>query len=382
MKETYQSFSPLLPDVWENCSKTFVRTHSGRCKPRGKEKRKRLQSRAMECGAYVLSWVLLVAAGHTEPQLGTQLPSWASWVSINACVQVKGGSAPTFVLGITTARLVHNHHINKHKLNQYPHNRIALEPDVVYTVNELRRAGVKKNILKYIHENSACNPTNQDVHNLVRTLRKRENTSTTSAKRLKKWMIEFSEEPGNVGLIFVDSVHDKTVATCIRLQTKHMRELFNMFPDVLMIDATHGTIASKYKVFSIMAHDVFGKGVKKNNPAWTRIKCILIDKYFTETSVLKVALPDAMVLLSQFHVIKYLQEKISSAEYGFISWQKQHLHGVVSLLVYAWTEHEFEKYSKYMRHIMSIGRGAVSRSSGFESNIRQLGADSDELGTD
>jgi hypothetical protein len=39
-----------------------------------------------------------------------------------------------------------------------------------------------------------------------------------------------------------------------------MRELFERFPEVVMIDATHGTNLSKYKVFSIMAHDAFGKG--------------------------------------------------------------------------------------------------------------------------
>ncbi|KAJ8524644.1 hypothetical protein ON010_g16473 [Phytophthora cinnamomi] len=39
-----------------------------------------------------------------------------------------------------------------------------------------------------------------------------------------------------------------------------MRELFARFPEVVMIDATHGTNLSKYNVFSIMAHDAFGKG--------------------------------------------------------------------------------------------------------------------------
>lgn len=187
--------------------------------------------------------------------------SWARISPINACVQVKDESVPSFVLRITTARLIHNHHISKHTFNQYPHNRTALEPEVISTVNELRKAGAKKKrILKYIHDNSACNPSNQDVHNLVRRLKKQGSTATTSTKRLKKWMMEFSEEPGDVGRIFVDSVNDKRIATCITLQTKHMRELFDRFPEVLMIDATHGTNVSKYKVFSIMAQDVFGKG--------------------------------------------------------------------------------------------------------------------------
>ncbi|KAE8891900.1 hypothetical protein PF003_g24016 [Phytophthora fragariae] len=114
--------------------------------------------------------------------------------------------------------------------------------------------------MRYIQEKSGCVPNNQDVHNLVRKLKKQSDTAPTSAKRLRQWMIEFSAEPGNIGRIFVDKVQKKTVATCITLQTEHMRELFDRFPEVLMIDATHGTNVSKYKVFSIMAHDVFGKG--------------------------------------------------------------------------------------------------------------------------
>ncbi|KAF1786292.1 hypothetical protein GQ600_20229 [Phytophthora cactorum] len=38
---------------------------------------------------------------------------------------------------------------------------------MVTTVSELRKAGAKKKrILKCVHDNSACNPCNQDVHNL------------------------------------------------------------------------------------------------------------------------------------------------------------------------------------------------------------------------
>ncbi|ETL90853.1 hypothetical protein L917_10552, partial [Phytophthora nicotianae] len=50
------------------------------------------------------------------------------------------------------------------------------------------------------------------------------------------------------------------VATCITLQTKHMRQIFEQFPEVLLMDATHRTNKSKYKVFSLMAHDTFQKG--------------------------------------------------------------------------------------------------------------------------
>ncbi|ETI43866.1 hypothetical protein F441_11230, partial [Phytophthora nicotianae CJ01A1] len=226
------STQPVLPDKWIYYGKTFVCTHDGKYKSRGQGKRKRQQSRAIECD-----------------------------VQINACVQVVDAAAPTFALRITSARLKHNHPLNKHIFEQYPQVRTALGPEVVGTVSELLKAGAKKKqILQYIYEKSSCAPTTQDVHNLVRKLKYQNNAASTSAKRLKHWMHEFTQEPGNVGRIFVDSVHKKTIATCITMQTAHMRELFDRFPEVLMIDATHGTNASKYKVFSIMAHDAFGKG--------------------------------------------------------------------------------------------------------------------------
>jgi hypothetical protein len=113
---------------------------------------------------------------------------------------------PKFALRITSARLEHKHRLSKRTFDQYPENRLSLESEVVQTVDQLRKAGAKKkNIMKYIHENSTCNPTNRDVHNLVRNLTKQSDTAQTSSKRLNQWMMEFASEPGNIGRIFVDT---------------------------------------------------------------------------------------------------------------------------------------------------------------------------------
>ena len=39
-----------------------------------------------------------------------------------------------------------------------------------------------------------------------------------------------------------------------------MRRMFDLFPEVLLIDATHGTNNCNYKLFSFMIHDTFGSG--------------------------------------------------------------------------------------------------------------------------
>ncbi|EEY62489.1 uncharacterized protein PITG_14956 [Phytophthora infestans T30-4] len=177
------STKPLVPDGWTHYSKTFVCTHAGKYKPRGQGKRKRQESRALECDA-----------------------------QINACVQVTDSAAavPTFVLRITVARLEHNHPLSRHTFDHYPHSRTAVKSELAGTVSELVKAGAKKKrILQFIHENSSCYPTSQDVHNLVRKLKKQTHTAQTSAKRLRQWMTELTQELGNVGGIFVDSIHDK-----------------------------------------------------------------------------------------------------------------------------------------------------------------------------
>jgi len=188
-----------------------------------------------------------------------------------------------------------------------------------------------------------------------------------------------------------------------------MRELFNRFPEVVMIDATHGTNASKYEVFSLVAHDAFGKGqfvqhavgqnerrltlmtaleeFKQNNPAWSRIKCIIIDKDFTEMSVLKEVFPDVIVLLCQFHVLKYLREEIARTDYGFTTWQKQQLQSIMNLLVYAKTEREYNKYRAYMRHVIAVGTTSSNQSSsrlgaGLGVDGGRLGAELNALGVD
>ncbi|OWZ03011.1 hypothetical protein PHMEG_00025328 [Phytophthora megakarya] len=344
-----KSKQPKVPEDWVNYGKTFY-------KARGKGKRKRQQSRMIDCNA-----------------------------QINACVQALADTnPPVFKLRITSCRLEHSHPLSEHTFNNYPHIRTAYEPEVADTLTYLAKAGAKKKrIIQFIHENSKCKPIAHDIHKFVLRLKKQGHTAPTSAKRVKLWMKEFTQEAGNVGGIFVGSANSKT---------KHMREIFDRFPEVVMIDATHGANSSKYKIFSIMAHDSFGKGqfvqhavvqnernptlltsleeFKRNNPAWTRIKCILIDKDFGKISVLTTAFPNATLLLCQFHVLKYLREQIASKDYGFTSWEKEQLDGIVNLLVYTRNEREFLKIRAYMRHIMLLGSGST----------RELGVGSGELG--
>ncbi|KAG2848118.1 hypothetical protein PC111_g576 [Phytophthora cactorum] len=95
---------------------------------------------------------------------------------------------------------------------------------------------------------------------------------------------------------------------------------------------------------------------KDNNPAWTKFRCVLIGKDFTELSVLKTAFLDVTILLCQFHVLKYLREEIASSDYGCNMWGGNQLRDLMNLLVYAKTDKEYMRHFRYMLHDSEAGR--------------------------
>nr|CCA22941.1 hypothetical protein PITG_23301 [Albugo laibachii Nc14] len=253
---------------------------------------------------------------------------------INACVQYQKDK---WCVHVTTVKFEHTHEVSKRTYDPYSSTRAAWSEEMVHTINLLRQHGAKKtSIQRYIVQHSSLSPTLKDIANLIVKLKKREKGPKAPVELLHEWMREFcEEEPGNVGRVFSYVVDQK--------------------------------------VFSFMAHDVFGKGQyvqhtilqneqsetirtaietsKKNNPAWKRVQCVIIDKDFTEIKVLRVSMPQARILPCQFHVIKWLWEEIAEDRYRITTWQKDRLRSVVKLLVYAKSQRE------YMRHLLKLAPG-------------------------
>lgn len=100
-----------------------------------------------------------------------------------------------------------------------------------------------------------------------------------------------------------------------------MRQIFEKFPEVLLVDGTYNINAILMPLYCFMAEDGFGKGrvvfyaatceedathlqkmvqmFKESNPKWNSIWIVVIDKDFTEWKVLKNEFPDATILFCQ-----------------------------------------------------------------------------------
>ncbi|KAG3233188.1 hypothetical protein PI124_g21734 [Phytophthora idaei] len=128
-----------------------------------------------------------------------------------------------------------------------------------------------------------------------------------------------------VNVVNVFRVADTKLTSCITFQISHMRRMASLFPEVICVDATHGTNINRYRLFRFMMTDKFGSGTfaqhslidgetranmrnvisafKRNNEAWSAVNVVVIDKDFTELSTLEDEFPEASVILCQFHVI-------------------------------------------------------------------------------
>ncbi|OWZ05421.1 ABC transporter [Phytophthora megakarya] len=90
---------------------------------------------------------------------------------------------------------------------------------------------------------------------MVARMREERRGNTSVEERLESLLRGFCQRRGNRSSVFVD---DDELAQTITLQTRQMRRWFKAFPEVMMVDATHNTNESRYKLFSFMIHDVYG----------------------------------------------------------------------------------------------------------------------------
>ncbi|OWZ07973.1 hypothetical protein PHMEG_00019554 [Phytophthora megakarya] len=81
-----------------------------------------------------------------------------------------------------------------------------------------------------------------------------------------------------------------------------MRCWVKAFPEVLLIDATHNTHESRYKLFSIMVNDVYGHAFKPSNSSWQDVRVSVIVKDRGELRLLEKEFDDFKLILCHFHV--------------------------------------------------------------------------------
>ena len=110
-------------------------------------------------------------------------------------------------------------------------------------------------ILKLLRVYLGKKVTLRDVHNMVSRLKEKRRGKGSTEERLEGVLRDVCKGRGNRATVYVD---DEKTAQTITLQTRQMRRWFKAFPEVLLVDATHNTNDSRYKLFSFTVNNVYG----------------------------------------------------------------------------------------------------------------------------
>ncbi|KAE8968249.1 hypothetical protein PR001_g27853 [Phytophthora rubi] len=289
----------LLPATFHYYSLTMMCTHGIKHPRKGKGKRQRKIIRFLDCEAKVKVLSKRDVKG-----------VWKVYVSWS-------GS--------------HNHLRSAELYRYYSENRRITDPDVLLVVQKMDKAGSSaKGILQHLREETGKSMELRDVHNLIASIKRESRGGKTDDERSVELLREFCQTNGNSAAISMNNSSGLVHAVCF--QTARQKRLFKAFPEVIMVDTTHGTNRNYCKLFSILVDDVFGKGqyvqrslveretkenlsfclqeFKEANPAWEKIRVIVTDKDFSEKDVLAEAFPNARQILCQFHVIDYLRKQV------------------------------------------------------------------------
>ena len=162
----------------------------------------------------------------------------------------------------------------------------------------------------------------------------------------------------NVTCVVLDE--SETTIELIYIQSHVQRQCFERFPELIMVDGTYKINNIGMSLYDILVEDGCGDSCviaycfvaqetkisivnflqifKKYNPKWEQVKIAITDKDLTEIVSIKKEFPQAINLLCQFHMLKYIRTKISS--YSSDHTVKEQLMELTKKAVYAISEQQ------------------------------------------
>lgn len=165
---------------------------------------------------------------------------------------------------------------------------------------------------------------------------------------------------------------NETTIELIYIQSHLQRQCFDKFPK-LMLDGTYKINNIGMSLYDILVEDGCGDShviaycfvaqetkisivnfiqiFKKYNPKWEQIKVALTDKDLTEIVSTENEFPQAINLLCQFHMLKYIHTKISS--YSSDRTTKEQLMELTKKAVYALSEQQLSDATRDIEKVVS-----------------------------
>lgn len=159
--------------------------------------------------------------------------------------------------------------------------------------------------------------------------------------------------------------HENDELQAIYFQDARMKSYYANYPDLIMFDGTYSLndrlmvliillvidgnaesqIAGLFLARSENVEDFNNlfAAFKEENPNHGLTEVIVTDKHATNLNVVKNQFPNAVHHLCVFHVTQAFQRNVTSKAFGITSKQRNHCLGILSKMVYADSQNEFDQ---------------------------------------
>ncbi|XP_055353268.1 zinc finger SWIM domain-containing protein 3-like [Paramacrobiotus metropolitanus] len=236
----------------------------------------------------------------------------------------------------------HNHAVEKSLYHFYPENRNlsdAEKIDVDYLVQcNVQRSTICKSVNEKRRSSGACGQAiTKDIHNYVHSTNSRLRNGITHGENLKAYLQELVNlnPETDIRLVKQKDESGNNMLQMLYIQTAEMKKLLFDHTETIFMDSTYRINCEHYCLYSVVVEDANGFGqpvllaflanekrqtlvsmfellIQTNRDAVQQIRCIFIDKDFTQIGVLKDLFPTSDLLLCCFHALKSFKAKIAS----------------------------------------------------------------------
>ena len=251
----------------------------------------------------------------------------------------------------------HNHECTQTNFRHYPSQR-RLDIEQTKTVKDMVKLDANKKLIQaHIEEDTDKVVLLKDIHNMSRKTVSACSQNTSELEELRQFVSD------DLPSVYMEVVPDGNEVVGIFLQDRQMREMFEKFPEVLLVDATYkvnrrdmplyaiviidGNMETHPVCFFLVAREdeaTLRKMVqifKEQNEKWTETRIVISDKDFTERLVFKTEMPEITMQICLFHVLRSFAREITTEKSNITSEQKKRLLEILQQIAYAQTENEY-----------------------------------------
>ena len=250
----------------------------------------------------------------------------------------------------------HNHDVSKTFYNHLPSQRKLHDDDKVKAREMLSVKANKKMVQHHLAETTGKVVLLKDINNINTGIRPKLD-SALEMRNLSSWLDSSTD-------LFVQYVTDTAnEVQGIFIQNKTMKKMFEQYPEVILVDATHKTNDLRMPLYLMLVIDSNGESeivaafvvvneeetfirtmisiFKEQNPCWKKTKVALTDKDMVERKVLKSEMPQISLLL--FHVLRTFRREITTEKMEITSAQRTTVLEVLQRITYIPSEEEYTR---------------------------------------